>query len=326
MNDTITQVLGIEVGHWTDADAATGCTVILCRQGAVGGVDVRGSAPGTRNTDLLRPMNLVQKAHAVVLAGGSTYGLDAAGGVMHCLEEQGIGFKTGVGVNPIVASAVLFDLAIGRSDVRPDAMSGYVACQTASAQPVLQGCIGAGTGATVGKLLGFKFATKSGLGAAARCIAGGITVGAIVAVNPFGDVVDLASGRIIAGALDPNGNGFVNTMERLYGDLNQYILGFPTNTTIAVVATDAVLSKEGANKIAQMAHDGLALAIRPVHTMVDGDTIFALATGRRPEVPVDVSVIGAVAASVLAEAVVRAVKAATSLAGFPALVDLSINN
>jgi L-aminopeptidase/D-esterase-like protein len=319
MKPTITKVTGIEVGHWTNLDAATGCTVIVCRQGAVGGVDVRGSAPGTLNTDLMRPVNLIQKAHAVVLSGGSTYGLDAAGGVMRYLEEQGIGFKTGVGVNPIVASAVLFDLAIGRSDVRPDSDAGYAACQNANDGPVEEGCVGAGTGATAGKLLGPSYATKTGLGSAARLIAGNIMVGAIVAVNPFGDVVDPTTGKVIAGTRDPKGQGFVNTMERLYGDLSQFTLGFPSNTTIAVVATDAVLSKEGANKMAQMAHDGLAQAIRPVHTMFDGDTIFAMATGQRVGVNADVSVVGAVAASVLAEAVLRAVHKATSLSGIQAV-------
>jgi L-aminopeptidase/D-esterase-like protein len=323
MNNTITRVAGIEVGHWTDLEAATGCTVILCRQGAVGGVDVRGSAPGTRETDFLRPVNLMQKAHAVVLSGGSAYGLDAASGVMGWLEEQGIGFDVGVAVVPLVASAVLFDLTIGRPDVRPGPEAGYVACQATTDGPVAEGCIGAGTGATVGKLLGPQFATKSGLGSVARRIVGDVIVGALVAVNAFGDVVDPATGELIAGTRNPSGQGFVNTMERLHGELVQESLAFPFNTTLAVVATDAVLSKEGANKMAQMAHDGLAQAIRPVHTMVDGDTIFALSTGQHTDVPVDVSIIGAVAASVLAEAVVRAVHQATLLAAIPAARDLS---
>jgi len=315
-------VAGIEVGHWTDLAAATGCTVIRCRQGAVGGVDVRGSAPGTRETDLLRPVNLVQQAHAVVLSGGSTYGLDAASGVMRGLEAAGIGFNVGVGVVPIVAAAVLFDLSIGRPDIRPGAEAGSAAYQIASNGPVAEGCVGAGTGATVGKLLGPAWATKSGLGSAARRIGGDITVGAVVAVNAFGDVVDPATGKILAGTRNPEGRGFINTMARLQGDLSRYAAAFPANTTIAVVATDAALSKEGANKMAQMAHDGLAQAIRPVHTMVDGDTVFALATGQRTGGTVDVSVIGAVAAMVLAEAVVRAVKQATFLAGVPAARDL----
>jgi L-aminopeptidase/D-esterase-like protein len=322
MHNAITDVEGLEVGHWTDLEAATGCTVILCRQGAVGGVDVRGSAPGTRETDPMRPMSLVQQAHAVLLTGGSAYGLDAAGGVMRWLEEQSIGFDVGVGVVPLVASAVLFDLTIGRSDLRPGPDAGYAACQSANDGPVDEGCVGAGTGATVGKLLGPPLATKSGLGTAARRIAGEVTVGALVAVNALGDVVDPSTGEVVAGPRDPAGQGFVNTMERLHGDLSQTMLGFPSSTTLAVVATDAVLTKEGANKMAQMAHDGLAQAIRPVHTMLDGDTVFALATGRRTEVSVDVSAVGAVAASALAEAVVRAVQQATSLAGVPAARDL----
>jgi L-aminopeptidase/D-esterase-like protein len=321
MHNAITDVEGIEVGHWTDAEAATGCTVVLCRGGAVGGVDVRGSAPGTRETDLLRPMNLVQGAHAVVLTGGSAYGLDAASGVMRWLEEGGIGFNVGVGVVPIVASAVLFDLTVGRADVRPGPEAGYAACQGASDGPIAEGCVGAGTGATVGKLLGPPFATKSGIGTAARRIGGEVTIGALVAVNAFGDVVDPPTGEIIAGARNPGGEGFINTVERMHGDLSQTMFGFPTNTTLTVVATDAPLSKEGANKMAQMAHDGLAQAIRPVHTMFDGDTVFALATGRRAEAHLDVSVAGTVAASVLAEAVVRAVRQATSLAGVPAARD-----
>jgi len=223
---------------------------------------------------------------------------------------------------PLVASAVLFDLSIGRPDVRPGSDAGYAACQSANDGPVTEGCVGAGTGATVGKLLGPAFATKSGLGTAARRVAGEVTVGALVAVNAFGDVVDPRTGEVIAGPRDPEGPGFVNTMERLHGDLSQTMFAFPSNTTLAVVATDAKLTKEGANKMAQMAHDGLAQVIRPVHTMLDGDTVFALATGWR-ETPVDVSAVGAVAASVLAEAVIRAVRQATSLVGVPAPRDVT---
>jgi L-aminopeptidase/D-esterase-like protein len=323
MNNAITDIVGIEVGHWSDPDAATGCTVILCRHGAVGGVDVRGSAPGTRETDLLRPMNLVQKAHAVVLSGGSAYGLEAACGVMRWLEEKGIGFDVGIGVVPIVASAVLFDLDVGRADIRPGMEEGYNACQTATPGQVSEGSVGAGTGATVGKLLGPDFAVKGGLGTAARNIGEGVTVGALVAVNAFGDVIDPASGETIAGPRDPRTGGFVNSLERMHGDLNQSVLGFPSSTTVAVIATDATLSKEEANKVAQMAHDGLARAIRPLHTMLDGDTVFTLATGSRTEARVDVTVVGAVGASVLAEAVIRSIQQATSLAGVPAVRDLT---
>jgi L-aminopeptidase/D-esterase-like protein len=322
MHKAITDVKGIEVGHWTELEAATGCTVILCRQGAVGGVDVRGSAPGTRETDLLRPVNLVQQAHAILLTGGSAYGLDAASGVMRWLEEQGFGFNVGLAVVPIVPAAVLFDLDIGRPDMRPGPEAGYAACQMATNGPVDEGCVGAGTGARVGNLLGPLSRTKSGIGTASRRIAGDVTVGAIVAVNAFGDVVDPKTGQIIAGARNPEGTGFLNTVDTLHGDLSHTMLAFSSNTTLAVVATDAVLSKEETNKVAQMAHDGLAQAIRPVHTMLDGDTIFALATGQQANVPINVSVIGAVAVSVLAEAVVRAVQQATSLAGVPAARDV----
>jgi L-aminopeptidase/D-esterase-like protein len=324
MNGTITDVAGIKVGHYTDGEAATGCTVALCEGGAVGGVDVRGSAPGTRETDLLHPMRLVQEVHAVLLTGGSAYGLDAATGVMRYLEEKGIGFDVGVGVVPIVPAAVLFDLTIGRADVRPDAEAGYQACQTAGDAPVAEGCVGAGTGATVGKLLGPKFATKSGLGAASQEIGKGIVVGAIVAVNAFGDVVDPQTGEILAGARKPVVGGFLNTVEHMKGDLGQTILGFAQHTTIAVVATNAYLTKEGANKVAQMAHDGLARTIRPVHTMFDGDTVFALATGKPPKKGsgANPSVVGAIAAEVLAQAVVRAVMQAESLHGLPAYCDL----
>ncbi len=322
MYNAITDIEGIEVGNYTDLEAATGCTVVLCRRGAVGGVDVRGSAPGTRETDLLRPMTLVQRVHAVVLTGGSAYGLDAAGGVMRYLEAQGIGFDVGVGIVPIVAAAVLFDLNIGRPDVRPDAEAGYAACGAAGGGPVSEGCVGAGTGATVGKLFGPGYAVKGGIGSAARRIGGGVTVGALVAANAFGDIVDPATGQLVAGPRDPRGHGMVNTLEALQSEPGSSLTGFPGHSTLAVVATDASLSKEDANKMAQMAHDGLAQAVRPVHTLVDGDTVFALATGRRTDTPVDVSVIGAVAAAVLAEAVVRAVRQATALAGIPSLQEI----
>lgn len=321
MHAAITDVAGIEVGHYTDLEAVTGCTVVLCRDGAVAGVDVRGGAPGTRETDLLRPMALVQQVHAVVLSGGSAYGLDTAGGVMRWLEERGIGFPVGVGVVPIVPAAVLFDLAIGRADVRPDAAAGYAVCEVAGGGPVTEGSIGAGAGATVGKLYGLKNAMKGGVGSAARRIAGRTVVGALVAVNAFGDIVDPTTGQQIAGPRDPDTGRLVSTVERMQSEPARTGPGFITNTTLAVVATDARMTKEGVNKLAQMAHDGLAQAIRPAHTLVDGDTVFALATGSQP-MPVDVSVLGSLAASVLAEAVVRAVRAATALGGIPGVGDL----
>ena len=323
MHNGITDVEGIKVGHYTDREGITGCTVVLCEGGAVGGVDVRGSAPGTRETDLMRPVKLVQEVHAVLLTGGSAYGLDAAGGVMRWLEERGVGFDVGVGVVPIVPAAVLFDLTIGDPKARPDAEAGYQACQAATGGPVAEGSVGTGTGATVGKLLGPKFATKSGLGTASVKIGKGLVVGAIVAVNAFGDVVDPDSGTILAGTRKPVVGGFVNTVKRMQGDLGQTLLGL-ANTTLAVVATNGYLTKEGANKMAQMAHDGLARSIRPVHTMFDGDTVFALATGKptKKGKGADPSVVGTAAAEVLARAVVRAVRQAKSLGGVPAACDL----
>ena len=328
-SNSITDVVGIKVGHWTDIEAPTGCTVILCGEGAIGGVDVRGSAPGTRETDLLRPINLVQEVHAVLLAGGSVYGLDAASGVVRWLEERRIGFDLGldVGVVPIVPAAVLFDLDIGRADVRPNAAAGYAACQAATDGPVAEGSVGAGAGATVGKILGPKFATKSGLGTASLKIGHGIVVGALVAVNAFGDVVDPSSGQIVAGARNPEGGGWADTVKVMQGDLDQTILAPAQNTTLGVVATNAVLTKGQVNKIAQMAHDGLAMAIRPIHTMFDGDTIFALATGRAGEAPQgDPTIIGAAAAQVMAQAVLRAARQATGLAGVPAAADLTFSS
>ncbi|MDO8531987.1 MAG: P1 family peptidase [Dehalococcoidia bacterium] len=317
MSGSITDIPGIAVGHWTDRKAATGCTVVLCEAGAVGGVDVRGSAPGTRETDLLRPMNLVQSVHAILLSGGSAYGLDAAAGVMRYLEEKGIGFETRVARVPIVPAAVLFDLGIGRSDVRPGPRQGYLACQAALAEDVAEGSVGAGTGATVGKALGLARAVKGGIGVASRRVRRGPVVGALVAVNAYGDVVDEATGRIIAGPRKLRGRGYLSTVELLASGPSAEGGPLPANTTLGVVATDARLTKEQANKLAQMAHDGLARAVRPAHTMVDGDVIFALATGGYAGAA-DVSALGALAAEAVAEAIVRAVRLATPVAGIPA--------
>jgi L-aminopeptidase/D-esterase-like protein len=319
LHNAITDVPGIKVGHAQDEKALTGCTVILCEAGAVAGVDQRGGAPGTRETDLLHPMHLVDKVHAVVLTGGSAFGLDAASGVVRYLEEQGVGFDAGVARVPIVPAAVLFDLDVGRADVRPDATMGYQACQSASAGPPAEGNVGAGTGARVGTVLGIGQAMKAGIGTAGLEIAAGLIVGAIVAVNAFGDVVDPADGRIVAGARSPQG-GFADTLAALRMLAGQMSGGFARgHTVIGVVATNARLTKEGANKVAQMAHDGLARAIRPAHTMFDGDTIFSLATG---ELEADASVVGAFAAEVLAQAIVRGVRAARPAAGLPAASEI----
>ena len=323
LNNTITDVPGIEVGHAQDDEALTGCTVILCRKGAVAGVDVRGGAPGTRETDLLNPSTLVQKVHAVMLAGGSAYGLDAASGVMRYLEEQGIGFDVGVAKVPIVPAAILFDLNVGRPEVRPDAEMGYRAVLAASKEIPEEGNVGAGTGASIGKILGPKTAMKAGLGTASM-EANGVVVGAIVAVNAWGDVVDPKSGEIVAGArstkLGPLKLGqdgyFADTLEMMKSFLGRTVVGVATkaNTVIGVVATNAKLTQAEATKVAQMAQDGLARTIRPAHTMLDGDTIFALATGAKKA---DVSTVGAFAAEVMAGAILRAVRNAASAGGLP---------
>ena len=324
----ITDVPGVLVGQVEDLDAITGCTLILCKDGAVAGVDQRGGAPGTRETDLLAPMHLVQKVHAVLLTGGSAFGLDAATGVMRYLEEQGVGFDVRVAKVPIVPAAVLFDLDIGSADVRPDAEMGYAACLNASGDPPREGNAGAGMGATVGKILGMASAMKSGIGTASRNLGGGLVVGAIVAVNALGDVIDPRTGAILTGArpakLGPaqiGGEGpYADTLEVMKSMIGKTVLRFASrgNTVIGVVATNAALSKEDANKVAQMAHDGLARTIRPAHTMLDGDTIFAISTGGRKA---DVNLVGAYAAEVIASAIVRAITAAESIADVPALRD-----
>jgi L-aminopeptidase/D-esterase-like protein len=304
MNNTITAVSGIRVGHAQADEALTGCTVILCEDGAVGGVDQRGGAPGTRETDLLRPLHRVEKVHGVLLTGGSAFGLDAAAGVMRYLEERGVGFDVGVARVPIVPAAVIFDLAIGRADVRPDAAMAYQACLNATTDPVIEGSVGAGTGATVGKILGMQNAAKSGVGSACVEITDGLLVGAIAVVNALGDVIDPHTGEIIAGARSEE--GFADTL-KVMQKFQASSSASANNTVIGVVATNAKLSKGEANKVAQMAQDGLARAVRPAHTMDDGDTIFALSTGERSA---DVSLIGAFAAEVLAEAIVRGAQAA----------------
>jgi L-aminopeptidase/D-esterase-like protein len=324
--NAITDVPGICVGHAQDMQALTGCTVVLCETGAVGGVDQRGGAPGTRETDLLHPAHLVERVHAVVLAGGSAFGLDAASGVVRYLEERQVGFDTRVARVPIVPAAILYDLAVGDAKVRPDAAMGYQACLNASAQRPTEGNVGAGTGATVGKILGLGQAMKAGIGTASMRIGAGVVVGAIMAVNAFGDVIDPATGQILAGArsadLGPLRIGtpgyFADTLQVMKTLVGRTSVGFATreHTVIGVVATNARMSKEEANKVAQMAQAGVARTVRPVHTLLDGDTLFALATGKRRA---DVNIIGAFAAEVVAQAIVRAVRTARPVAGLPGL-------
>jgi L-aminopeptidase/D-esterase-like protein len=319
-NETLTAVPGVRVGHATDAEGLTGCTVVLCEKGAVAGVDQRGGAPGTRETDLLRPMHLVQEVHAVLLTGGSAFGLAAADGVVRYLEEQGAGFDAGAARVPIVPAAVLFDLDLGDPQARPDAAMGRAACRAADADPVPMGNVGAGTGATVGKILGPKRAMKAGLGSAAIDLGGGLVVGALMAVNALGDVVRPSTGEILAGARKIGSDALADTLSTMRGFVGKAALRFAANTVIGVVGTNARLSKEEINKVAQMAQDGIARAIRPAHTLFDGDTLFALATGRKRA---DVNLVGAYAAEVVARAIVAAAEAATGAGGLPAWRDLA---
>ena len=319
---SITDVPGIKVGQHTLIERPTGCTVVICESGATAGVDVRGSAPGTRETDLLSPLNTVEQVQAILLSGGSAYGLAAATGVVRWLEEHDLGFRIGKGVVPIVPAAILMDLGVGDFKIRPGEEAGYKACQAASTAPVTEGNVGAGAGATIGKMFGMRYAMKSGLGTASVKVGNtGIVVGALVAVNAIGDVIDSATGKIVAGARAENGSGFRDSMAAM---LNGYhvVMENGANTTIGVVATNASFTKTQMNKIAQMTHDGLARAINPVHTMADGDTVFAMSTGTA-KVRADLSAIGAIAATVMSRAIVRAAMLATGLPehGLPAYRD-----
>ncbi len=306
-----TDIGGLRVGHAQDPEAATGCTVLICKEGATAGVDVRGGAPGTRETDLLNPVNLVQKVHAIFLAGGSAFGLDAAAGVMQYLEERNVGFDVQVTRVPIVCGAVLFDLAVGNHRVRPDKAMGYQACLNASPAENRQGSIGAGTGATVGKILGMQRAMKSGLGCHALQT-GDLKVGALVAVNCLGDVVDPLSGEKLAGPLNDDGRTLADTEEIMIASHRGKGNLFAGNTTIGVVATNAALTKAQTAKLASMAQNGYARTMRPAHSMYDGDTIFALSTDG---IEADLSVVGLIAARAMERAVISAVKNATPLCG-----------
>ncbi|MDZ7697681.1 MAG: P1 family peptidase [Deltaproteobacteria bacterium] len=314
----LTDIEGIRIGHAEDLRAATGCTVVLTEEGAAAGVDVRGGAPGTKDTDLLRPVNLVEKIHGVVLTGGSAFGLDAAAGAMRYLEERDCGFDTDVAKVPIVCGAVLFDLAIGDPSVRPDKAMGYQACLNARDNSPSEGNVGAGTGATVGKILGMERAMKSGLGAYGLQI-GDLKIGAVVAVNCLGDVLDPATGEVLAGVLQKDRSAILNTEDIMMENIFHRKIGFTANTTLGTVVTNASLTKSQATKVASMAHNGYARTIRPAHTMVDGDTIFTVATGK---IPCDISVVGMLAARVVGQAVLRAVLMAEPLMGFKCAKDL----
>ncbi len=320
----LTAVAGLKVGHHTLRERPTGCTVVIAPAGAVAGVDVRGGAPGTRETDLLDPVNTVQRVHAIVLAGGSAFGLDAATGTMRWLEEKGIGYETRAGLVPIVPAAILFDLGIGDSRIRPTADCGYQAAAAATDERVAEGNVGAGAGATVGKLLGPGRSMKAGLGTTALTLPDGLVVAALVAVNAVGDVLDPSTGRVVAGVRTPDGKGLADARVLLRSGALLPPREAPRtaeNTTIGVVATNARLTKAQATKVAQMAHDGLARALSPTHLPSDGDTVFALATGTLGEA--DVGIVGALAAEAMAEAIVRAARAAKGIPGYPSAADLA---
>ncbi len=342
---SLRDVPGLRVGHATDRERATGCTVVLATDGAVAGVDVRGSAPGTRETDLLRPTALVERIHAVLLTGGSAFGLAAADGVMRWLDQRGIGLDTGVRKVPLVPAAVLFDLGVGEG-AYPGPSEGYAACDAAASEDgSIEGSVGAGTGATVGKLAGPQLATKSGVGTAARLLPGGVVVGALAATNAVGNVV-ADDGSILGGVRSPGGSGFLGAAEAIglaagamaeaaaragtsAGPSPQSAEAAPsdtrhaapgTNTTLAVIGTNASLDRAGCRKLAELGHDALAIAIRPVHTMLDGDTVFALATGTgQPLGPVEFTALGVAAVEALVEAIQRSVLEAESLAGVRAV-------
>jgi len=313
---SITDVPGIRVGHWQDRRAITGCTVVLPEHPCIAGVDVRGGAPGTRETDLLRPGNIVQHAHAIVLAGGSAFGLEAASGVMRYLAERGIGYAFGRGVVPIVPAAILFDLGIGRPDRWPTADHGYKAVARAS-KATREGNVGAGMGATVGKALGPGRAMKGGIGTASSTSIDGLMAGAIAAVNAAGEVLDPSTGALLAGARRDDGS-----IDPTFDVLREQRFWQPEvaeqNTVLVVVATNAALTKEQANRLATVCHDGIARAVRPAHTPSDGDVVFTLATGERPLDGADYRVVEALATHAVERAIVRGVLQAETLAGYPA--------
>jgi L-aminopeptidase/D-esterase-like protein len=309
----LTDIAGIRVGHVSDFDAITGCTAILCERGAVGGVDIRGSASGTEDTPSLDPVHQDETVHGILLAGGSAFGLEAASGVRRYLEHRGAGVKFGGHTIPIVVGAILFDLNIGKGDVRPTMAMGEAAAAAASTEAVAEGCVGAGTGATVGKIRGMRQAMKSGIGSYTVTLPGGVLVSSLVAVNPFGDVRDPATGKIVAGARKS-----ADSREYLDSDraLRETAVTGSQNTTLAVVATNAKLTKVQAQKLAQFASLGVARAIYPVNTTFDGDTVFALSVG---SVPGEINALGSAAAEAVAQGILRAVRMAKTMGGVPGL-------
>ena len=314
MTESVIDISGISIGHYTDTASGTGCTVILCPDGAVPGVDVRGSAPGTRETDLMRTGHMIRHIHGLVLSGGSAFGLESASGVMRYLEENNIGYKVANSVVPIVPAAIIFDLGFIDNKIRPGIAEGYLAAKNATIGTVQEGNVGAGTGATIGKAMGIKNATKGGLGTYCMTVAG-VKIAAIAVANPFGDVVDPETGIIIAGARGKH-NEFINTSNYLLQGSAGKSETDLSNTTLAVVITDADLTKEEANKLSQNGQNGLSLAIRPAHTSGDGDVVFALATGKSKLKP-DMRHLGIAASKTVYKAIIQAVRSAESLGGIP---------
>lgn len=304
LQKSICDVPGIKVGHAQNEVAQTGCTVILPQNDAIAGMDVRGSAPGSREIETLRLVRLVNKIHAILLTGGSAYGLDAAGGVMQYLEEQDIGYETGFARVPIVPTSVIYDLGVGDPTIRPDKAMGYQACQAARADFLAIGSVGVGIGATVGKILGQQYAMKAGIGTTSMTFSNGIILGVLSVVNALGDIVSPKTGEIIAGARNPHGEGFLDTVEYLKTNAGNPFNRAPNNTTLVVIATNAMLSKEEATKLAQIAQDGLALTIRPAHTMYDGDIVFVLSVGAKK---MDILSLGVVAVECVTRSIVLAV-------------------
>lgn len=306
----ISEFKGIKIGHAQNVEGGTGCTAIVCEKGAWASADVRGGGPASRETELLKPVNLVEQIHCVMLAGGSAYGLAAGDGAMTYLEEKGVGFDVGVGVVPIVCGAALFDLVVGDPKCRPDHAMGYEACANAdkmvAGQSIAEGNVGAGTGASIGKYLGVDTMMKSGIGT--YCVeVGGVQCGAIVAVNALGDVIDIDTGKTIAGILTADKTALSDTVETMLGEMSSTRNVFSGNTTISCLITNAKLTKTQCNKLASIVHNGYAMAIRPVHTSVDGDTVFVMATG---EAEVSPDALGALATRVMAKAINRAALAA----------------
>jgi L-aminopeptidase/D-esterase-like protein len=312
--NSLTDVPGIEVGHAESDAGKTGCTVVLLERGAIAGVDIGGSAPGTRETEMLNPTNVVMHIHAVLLTGGSTFGLNAAGGVQQFLQDRGIGFRASTGVIvPIVPTAVIFDLDVGKPRIYPDHAMGLAAAKAASGGPVREGLAGVGIGARCGNVLGTECAMRGGLGTASVRLANGTTLGALAVCNAWGDVIHPTTGEILAGARDPERReAFVNTERHIAERTELATRYFGMDTTLAIVATDAAFTREQVTKIAMMAQDGIARVVRPSHTMFDGDVVFALSTGARKE-PIDVNIVGSVAARLVAEAIVRGVCLANGL-------------